>query len=37
MRATRVKQLRSELLKFIPAPTKQQWRRYKKNYMLGLL
>jgi hypothetical protein len=36
MRKTRVKLLKESLRKLIKEPTKQQWRRYKENYMRGL-
>jgi len=35
MRKTRVKLLKKSLIKMIPNFTKQQWRRYKTNYLLG--
>lgn len=37
MRRVRVKALWKALIKFIPDPTKQQWRAYKRNYKKGLL
>lgn len=37
MRKTRVKLLRKSLKKAITEPTNQQWHRYKKNYLLGLV
>jgi hypothetical protein len=37
MRKSRVKLLMEELKKFLPKPTKQQWRAYKKNYLNGLV
>ena len=37
MRNVRVKLLRKKLQNLIPDPTKQQWRRFKFNYMNGLV
>lgn len=37
MRKVRAKALRASLKKIIPNPTKQQWRKYKKNYLAGLV
>lgn len=36
MRKTRVKQLWKDLIKIIPNPNKQQWRKWKSNYNKGL-
>lgn len=35
MRKKRIVELREKLKKIIPNPTKQQWRRWKTNYLEG--
>lgn len=37
MRKVRVKALRCSLKEIISQQTKQQWRRWKENYMKGLI
>lgn len=37
MRKTKIRELRKKILKFLPEPTNQQWKQYKKNYLKGLV